>query len=167
MLVSSIGRVIALPGIPYDPSICDIFASHRPPIAIGRVDLRRGSKLGPICRAGRPRMGTEVQKVSSVIMCVRWDTLTCGCCVRQRIKGLVGCRGSPSESTKAGQVGGNDGRCTSSSASTRRVTDDVRTDRAVAYGSLEERMGFEVAYIIAGPLHCQKSDHGLWEFEKK
>jgi len=82
MLVSSIGRVIALPGIPYDPSICDIFASHRPPIAIGRVDLRRGSKLGPIRRPGRPRMGTEVQKVGSVIVC-EIDTLTCGCCVRQ------------------------------------------------------------------------------------
>lgn len=63
MLASLIGRVIALPGVLYDPSICDIVASHRPSIAIGRVDLRRGSKLGPVRRPGSPCVGTEIQKV--------------------------------------------------------------------------------------------------------
>ena len=64
MLVSSIGRAITLPGIPYDPSICDILASDRPPIAIGYMDLRSSSKLGPVRRPSRPGMGTTVQKVS-------------------------------------------------------------------------------------------------------
>ena len=66
MLVSSmgsIGRAITIPGVPYDPSICVIAGSHRPPIAIGGMDLRRGSKLGPIRRPSRPRVGTKVQKV--------------------------------------------------------------------------------------------------------
>ena len=63
MLGSLIGRVIALPGVLYDPSICDIVASHRPSIAIGRVDLRRGSKLGSVRRPGSAGVGTEIQKV--------------------------------------------------------------------------------------------------------
>jgi hypothetical protein len=42
-------------------------------------------------------------------------------CSQQRIEGLVGCRRSPSESSKTGQVGGNDG--TSPSAAIGRVTD--------------------------------------------
>jgi hypothetical protein len=66
MLVSSmgpIGRAITIPGVPYDLSICVIAGSHRPPIAIGGMDLRRGSKLGLIRRPSRPRVGTKVQKV--------------------------------------------------------------------------------------------------------
>jgi len=68
MLLSSIGRPIILPGVPYDPSICDIAPSHRPLITICRMDLRRGSKLGPVRRPGCPCVGTEVQKVTDPII---------------------------------------------------------------------------------------------------
>lgn len=54
---------MGLPGVPYDSSICDISLSHSPIISIRCMDLRRGSKLGPVRRPGRARMGTEVQKV--------------------------------------------------------------------------------------------------------
>ena len=63
MLVPSIGRFITLPGIPYDPSICNLALSHSPAIPIGRMDLRRGAKLGPVRRPGRARMGPTAQKV--------------------------------------------------------------------------------------------------------
>ena len=64
--MGSIGRPIILPGIPNDPSICVIAASHRPPIATGCMDLRRGPKLGPLRRPRCPRLGTTVQKVSGL-----------------------------------------------------------------------------------------------------
>jgi len=80
MLVSLIGRVISLPGILYDPSICDIVASHRPSIAIGRVDLRGGSKLGPVRRPGSAGVGTEIQKVKKERSLSLWMVrLTCCC----------------------------------------------------------------------------------------
>lgn len=63
MLVSSIGRVISLPGIPYGPSIRDINPFHRPLIAICGMDLRRDSKLGLVRRPSCTGLGTKVQKV--------------------------------------------------------------------------------------------------------
>jgi len=75
--VSSMGsigrRTITLPGIPYDPSICVIAACHRPPIAIGCMDLRGGSKLGSIRRPSGPRLGTKVQKVRDSLVSRAWD----------------------------------------------------------------------------------------------
>ena len=68
MIVLSIGRVIALPGVPYDPSICDINRSHRLPIAIRSMDLCSGPKLCFIRRAGCARLGTKVQKVRNLIV---------------------------------------------------------------------------------------------------
>ena len=68
MLLSSIGRVIGFTGVPYDRSICDIGASHRPRIAICRVDLRRGSKLGLVRCSRCTRLGTKVQKVRGVMI---------------------------------------------------------------------------------------------------
>jgi len=64
MLVLSIGRVIALPGVPYDPSIRDINTSHFPLIAICSLDLRGSAKLGFVRRSSRTRLGPKIQKVS-------------------------------------------------------------------------------------------------------
>jgi hypothetical protein len=63
-LVLSIGGVTTVPGVPYEPSICDIAASHRPPIAIRHMDLRRGPKLDLVRRPSRTGLGAKVQKVS-------------------------------------------------------------------------------------------------------
>ena len=60
MFVLSIGRVIALPSVPYDPSICDINTAHFPLIAICRLDLRGSSKLGFVRRSSRTRLGTKI-----------------------------------------------------------------------------------------------------------
>jgi hypothetical protein len=68
MILLSIGRVIALASVPYDPSICDINPSHCLPITICCMDFWSGSKLGFIRRPGCARVGTKVQKVRNLIV---------------------------------------------------------------------------------------------------
>ena len=60
MIALSTGRVIALPGVSYDPSICDINTSDCPSITICCMDVWSGSKLGFIRRPSGTRLGTKV-----------------------------------------------------------------------------------------------------------